>query len=101
MVCLREYRQLNLIEDPESYDDEAKVNTSLMPILNFLGHLFCYIEVHYAEEFVYMIRKMYGHTFKEKYKRITRGIPLSQDRRFKVVDEALFEDFINENVYLL
>lgn len=47
-----------------------------------------------------MIRKMYGHTFKEKYKRITRGIPLSQDRRFRVVDEALFEDFMNENVRL-
>lgn len=39
---MREYIQLNYIEDPTNYGD-SKVNTSLLSILNFLGHLFCQI----------------------------------------------------------
>ena len=61
------------------------MNTSLISILNFVGYLFCQIEVGYAEEFVYMIRKMYGLPYREKYKRITRNIPLNGNRSFKVV----------------
>lgn len=39
---MREYIQLNYIEDPTDYEDN-KVNTSLLSILNFLGHLFCQV----------------------------------------------------------
>ena len=46
---MREYMQLNLIEDPTDYNDDRKVNTSLLAVLNFLGYLFCHVEVHYAE----------------------------------------------------
>jgi hypothetical protein len=62
------------------------VNTSLFSTINFLCHLFCFIEVQYSEEFVYMIQKVYGHTFREKYRRITRRIPLIPDRKFRVID---------------
>ena len=47
-----------------------------------------------------MIRKMYGFNFREKYRRITREMPLTQDKKFRVVDEGLFLDFINESVQL-
>jgi hypothetical protein len=56
--------------------------------------------MHYSEEFVYMIQKFYGHTYREKYRRITRGIPLLPDRRFRVIEEAVFLEFINESVPL-
>lgn len=45
---MREYIQHNYIEDPTVYDDD-KVNTSLLSVLNFLGHLFCQIELNYSE----------------------------------------------------
>jgi hypothetical protein len=90
---------MNMIEDPTNYHEGERVNTSLVAILNFLGHLFCHIEVNYAEEFVYMVRKTFGFTFREKYKRITRDMPLVQDRKFRVVDESLFEDLMNDQVY--
>jgi hypothetical protein len=45
-----------------------------------------------------MIQKFYGHTAREKYRRITRGIPLTVDKRIRVVDENIFLDFINESV---
>ena len=56
--------------------------------------------MHYSEEFVYMIQKFYGHTFREKYRRITRGIPLLPDRKFRVIEDAVFLEFINESVIL-
>lgn len=92
---MRESQQMNCSEDLTDYSSEGKVNTSLIYMLNFLGHLFCHIEVHYAEEFVYMIRKMYGLSFREKYRRITRDQPLTFDTKFKVIDGSLFEDLVN------
>lgn len=71
------------------------MNTSLFSVVNFLCHLFCYVEVQYSEEFVYMIQKVYGYTFREKYRRITRRIPIIPDRKFRVVEEAAFLDFVN------
>ena len=56
--------QTNLVDDPTDYTEKNQVNTSLISVLNFLGFLFCHIEVHYSEEFVYMIRKMYGLPFR-------------------------------------
>jgi len=44
---------------------------------------------------------MYGLTFREKYRRITRGIPLTIDKKILVVDEPIFLDFIDENVHLI
>ena len=43
---------------------------------------------------------MYGFNFREKYRRITRDMTLMQDKKFRVVDEGLFLDFINESVQL-
>jgi len=40
---------MNWVEDPNNYDGDDKVNTSLFSIINFLCHLFCYIEVQYSE----------------------------------------------------
>ena len=48
-----------------------------------------------------MIRKMYGLTFREKYRRITRDIPIVAEKKFRVIDEALFEDMVNDSVYIL
>ena len=48
-----------------------------------------------------MIRKMYGLTFREKYRRITRNIPIIAEKKFRVIDEALFEDMVNDSVYIL
>jgi hypothetical protein len=45
-----------------------------------------------------MIRKMYGLTFREKYRRVTRDIPIIAERKFRVIDEALFEDMVNDSV---
>jgi len=95
---MREYTQINCIEDSYNYSENGQVNTSLVSVLNFLGYLFCHIEVHYAEEFVYMIRKMYGLPFREKYKRITRKMSLVPNGKFKVVDESIFEDMVSDNV---
>lgn len=44
-----------------------------------------------------MIRKMYGLTFREKYRRITRNIPIIAEKKFRVIDEALFEDMVNNS----
>lgn len=46
-----------------------------------------------------MIQKYYGHTCREKYRRITRGIPLIPDRKFRVIEDGIFLEFINESVY--
>ena len=54
--------------------------------------------MHYSEEFVYMIRKMYGLPFREKYKRITRNLSLASNNKFKVIDESVFDDMVSENV---
>lgn len=64
MIILREFVQNSKIEDVDYGSDPHRINTSMLSIINFLGHLFCFIEIQYAEEFVYMIRKMYGLTFK-------------------------------------
>lgn len=86
---------MNWIQYSSQNEAEDQVNTSLFSVINFLCHLFCYIEVQYSEELVYMIQKVYGPTFREKYRRITRRIPLIPDRKFRVIDQAIFLDFIN------
>ena len=91
---------MNYIEDKSPSLKGSAINTSLMAILHFLGHLFCTIEVNYSEEFVYMIRKMFGLTFREKYKRITRRLPFGSDRGRRVVDSSLFEEMISDQVSL-
>lgn len=48
-----------------------------------------------------MIRKTYGLTFKEKYRRMTRRVAAGAEKRSRVVDETVFLDFINENVRML
>ncbi len=45
-----------------------------------------------------MIQKYYGHTYREKYRRITRGLPLESDLKFRVIEEGIFTEFINESV---
>ena len=89
---------MSYFEDKVPNFKGSTINTSLMAILHFLGHLFCAIEVSYSEEFVYMIRKMFGLTFREKYKRITRRLPLAIDRGMRVVDSSLFEEMISDQV---
>ena len=89
---------MSYLEDKGSSLNGPTINTSLMAILHFLGHLFCAIEVNYSEEFVYLIRKMFGLTFREKYKRITRRLPLGSERGMRVVDSSLFEEMISDQV---
>lgn len=48
-----------------------------------------------------MIQKYYGHTYREKYRRITRRLPLEPDYKFKVIEEGMFAEFINESVIIL
>jgi hypothetical protein len=44
-----------------------------------------------------MIRRRYGLTFREKYRRISRNITFAVPQQFKVVDETILLDFINQN----
>jgi hypothetical protein len=97
MVVLREYHQMNWME-AGSEESEERVQTSLYSVVSFLCHLFCFVEMHYSEEFVYMIQKFYGHTYREKYRRITRGLPLESDHKFRVIEDGVFAEFINESV---
>lgn len=69
-------------------------------MVSFLCHLFCFVEMHYSEEFIYMIQKYYGHTYREKYRRITRRLPLELGNKFKVIEDGIFTEFINESVSL-
>jgi hypothetical protein len=44
---------------------------------------------------------MYGLTFREKYRRITRKIPINMEKNLFIIDESIFLDFIDENVQLI
>ena len=89
---------MNWVESVPPAKGSEAINTSLYSVVNFLCHLFCYIEVEYCEEFLYMIRKMHGLTYREKYRRISKGLPYEAPKNPPVIDESVFLDFINENV---
>ena len=73
------------------------VDTSLFSVINFLCDLFCFIEIEYAEQFVENIRKMYGISYREKYKRAVRDRP-REEVQLDVVGKELFRLFFQENV---
>ncbi len=41
-------------------------------IIQYLQSMFCFIELNYCEEFIFMIRRIYGLKILEKFQEATR-----------------------------
>lgn len=59
-------------ELPTFIREAGQIDTSLLPVLNIFSDFFCYMELHHQETLVKAINKMYGWSYMEKFRFVSK-----------------------------